>query len=311
MSRKKTIIPKEKIIDLYFNKNLSLGKIAGLFNTTPVTILNRFKEYSIPTRNISESLKGRIPWNKREKSTDETKEKSREITRKLWHNPGFRKKMKIRDKISSERMKGSGNPMKDKNVSEKVRQKLIGLWVGDKNPMKNPIVREKISKILKGHATSIQTRYKISKSLTGRYGGEKNPFFGKHHTREVKEKSRIRAIGQLVSGSFKNKKTSIEQILESKLIERSIEYNAQFPLIGITVADFYLPKYKVVVYADGDFWHRSRWAEKQGVMEKDIKQNKILTDSGYKVFRFSESEINISADQCVDVILSYIHSISI
>lgn len=52
-------------------------------------------------------------------------------------------------------MMGTNNPMKNKNVSEKVREKLIGRWAGDKNPMRRIEVRNKIKSILKGHTVSI------------------------------------------------------------------------------------------------------------------------------------------------------------
>lgn len=112
----------------------------------------------------------------------------------------------------------------------------------------------------------------------------------------------------MVSGSFGGKKTSIEKKLETKLIERGVFYKGQFPLLGITVADFYLPRHKIAIYADGDFWHKSKWAEKQGVVQKDQRQNRVLADAGYIVFRFSESEINLSADNCIDKVLNYISS---
>ena len=142
----------------------------------------------------------------------------------------------------------------------------------------------------------------------GRYGGDKNPFFGKHHTNKVREKSRARAIKQLVSGEFKNRPTSIELKVEEELVKRNINYKKQFPLVKITVVDFYLPDYKIAIYADGEFWHKSKWAEKQGTIEKDEKQNKTLAENGYNVFRFSESEINGSVGQCIDRVTNYINS---
>lgn len=45
------------------------------------------------------------------------------------------------------------------------------------------------------------------------------------------------------------------------------------------------------------------------VIEKDKKQNKILTAGGYKVFRFSEGEITNSTAKCVDKIEKYINKI--
>ncbi len=305
-SKRKIFIDKNNLNDLYVNKRLSMAKIADLFDTDAPTILNRIREYDIHARSISEALKGRIPWNKGGNLSEETIKKLRKIFKKRWNNPEFIKKMEIRDRMTGERMKGDGNPMKDKNVSEKVRKKLIGLLVGDRNPMKKLSARNKIRKILKGHIVSPDTREKISKNLVGRYGGNKYPFFGKHHTDGVKEKSRKRAIKQLVSGEFKNRATSIELKIEEELNRRNIFYKKQFPLIKMTVADFYLPRHKIVIYADGEFWHKSEWARKQGIIEKDKKQNMILAENGYKVFRFPELEINNFVNQCVDKVVNYI-----
>ncbi len=53
---------------------------------------------------------------------------------------------------------------------------------------------------------------KISKTLTGKMVGEKNPFFGKHHTEETKEKSRRKKIG--IPSSLKGK--TVEEIMGDK-----------------------------------------------------------------------------------------------
>ena len=305
MSRVKIHIERKELVDLYIGRRLSMAKIAVLFNTNSVTILNRLKEYKIPSRSISQALRGVIPWNKGRQLSQGAKKLIGERFKKLWQNPEFIKKMEARNRTLSENMKIS-NPMRDKSVSEKVRQKLIGRWVGDKNPMSNIEIRNKVSKILKGHKLSNDTKKKISKSLLGRFEGKKNPFFGKKHTQEVKEKSRIRAIQQLASGIFKNKTTSIELNLEKELFRRNVKYIKQFPLAKITVVDFYLPEHKIVIYADGEFWHKSDWARKQGTIKKDEKQNKVLAENGYKVFRFSEAEISRSAQMCIDKVTSFI-----
>ena len=212
--------------------------------------------------------------------------------------------MNVRNEMLSIRMKNN-NPMKNKETVDKVKKKITGLLVGEKNPAKKLEIRKKISKTLNGHFISLETRRKISNNLMGRFIGEKNPFFGRHHTTQVREKSRLRAIKQLISGSFKNKETSIEIKLEKEFLKINIVYKKQWPLLKLTVVDFYLPSYKIVIYADGDFWHKSNWAKNQGTIEKDENQNKILAQNSYKVFRFSEFNINRSASRCIDKVVNY------
>jgi hypothetical protein len=48
--------------------------------------------------------------------------------------------------------------------------------------------RRKISESKIGKPRSEETRQKLSKALTGRFVGENNPFYGKHHTDETKKK---------------------------------------------------------------------------------------------------------------------------
>jgi DNA mismatch endonuclease (patch repair protein) len=206
-----------------------------------------------------------------------------------------------------EALKGRLPWNKGKNLSEETKRKLSKIL---KRLWEDQVFRKKmiISKALKGHKVPVAIRKKIAKSLLGKYVSELNPFYGKHHTKAVKIKSRIRAIKQLVSGELRNRITSIELKMEKELKKRNIYYKKQFPLLNRTVVDFYLPKYKIVVYCDGIFWHKSEWAKKEGITEKDKKQTKVLLANGYKVFRFSETEINNSAEKCVNRILSHINN---
>ena len=47
---------------------------------------------------------------------------------------------------------------------------------------------------------------------------------------------------------------------------------------------------------------------KQGTIEKDKRQNEVLASNGYKVFRFTELEINDSVEVCVGGVIDYINS---
>lgn len=260
-------------------------------------------------KKLSESHKGKIPWNKGKYLSEKTRKKIGKMWKEFWRSPEFRGKMKIRNKKISERMRGGGNPMKNPAVRKKVSRAMTGKLVGDKNPTKKFGVRRKLSRALKGHKVSPGTRKKISQSLNGKYVGTLNPFYGKHHTEEVKEINRQKAIKQLISGKLRNITTSIELKIERELKKRNVYYKKQTPLLNRTIVDFYLPRYRIVIYCDGTFWHKSKWAEEQRVIEKDRKQNKFLISNGYKVFRFPEIAINNSSKKCVDKIIKYINKI--
>ena len=114
-------------------------------------------------------------------------------------------------------------------------------------------------------------------------------------TEESKQKLREYVVNHPCK---KFKDTSIELKIEEELKERDISYKKQFPLCKVARVDFYLPDSKIVIQCDGDYWHNLI-----NVKEKGIKQDKILFENGYKVYRFWEHEINKSPKDCIDTIL--------
>jgi len=93
----------------------------------------------------------------------------------------------------------------------------------------------------------------------------------------------------------KFKDTSIELKVEEELKRRGINYQKQIPLCNIAVVDFYLPEYRIVIQADGDYWHNLL-----GAKERDEKQDRVLMFNGFNVYRFWEHEINESIEKCID-----------
>ncbi|KKS25901.1 MAG: hypothetical protein UU84_C0032G0010 [Candidatus Yanofskybacteria bacterium GW2011_GWC2_41_9] len=223
-----------------------------------------------------------------------------------WQNQENKEKILTRNrKISLSKM-GDKNPMKRLEVAKKVSLYMTERMLSDKNPMYNSEARAKVSSKLMGHEVSRDVREKISRNLVGKLVGYKNPFWGRHHTKEVKMKSRIRAINMITSGLLSSRRTEIEIKIKKALLESGLIFQEQMPLEEITVVDFYLPKYKIVIYCDGDYWHKGEWAKKHNVIRKDNWQNKILESGGYKVFRFSETDINTSPEKCINLVGRFI-----
>ncbi len=100
-----------------------------------------------------------------------------------------------------------------------------------------------------------------------------------------------------------NQSTSIELKVEEMLKTLGIKYETQKVILeGKTVADFYIPSQRLVIYADGEFFHNSKWAEKMGKKDKDIEQNFLLGINGYNVLRLGEHEINKNTKRCINKI---------
>lgn len=96
----------------------------------------------------------------------------------------------------------------------------------------------------------------------------------------------------------KKKNTSIEIKVEDMLKQLGIKYESQKVIPECrTVADFYIPGQRLVIYADGDYWHSLL-----GCKDRDCKQDFLLGINSYKVLRLSENEINNSPKQCINKI---------
>ncbi len=223
-----------------------------------------------------------------------------------WQNQENKEKILVRNnKIALSKM-GDKNPMKRPDVAKKVSLYMTKRMLSNKNPMYNSESRAKVSSKLMGHKVSLNVRNKISRNLVGKLVGDKNPFWGKHHTKEVKIRSRIRAINMIISGLLSGRRTGIEIKINKALLESGFTFQEQVPLEEITIVDFYLPKYKIVIYCDGNYWHKGEWARKHNVIRKDNWQTKVLESRGYKVFRFSETEINNLPEKCVDLVRYFV-----
>jgi very-short-patch-repair endonuclease len=147
----------------------------------------------------------------------------------------------------------------------------------------------------KGLHYSVDTEFKKGHKMSEE---EKRKFIesrkGYRHSEETKRKMREMRIKN-PSSIFKD--TKIEIKIEDELIKRNINYQKQVPLCKVAIVDFYLPEYRIVIQADGDYWHN-----RDGRKERDERQDKVLTFNGFNVYRFWEHEINKSVKECIDKI---------
>ena len=128
----------------------------------------------------------------------------------------------------------------------------------------------------------------------------------------------------LVMQNIKSSDTSIERIIEEKLIEEGILFTKPEFIIGYIEGkpDFVIPSYRIAIFCDGDFWHgydfkKDSIKNNTNFWNKKIEQNIIrdqdvtykLKKDQWKVFRFWEHEIKSNPDRCVNQIVDYIYQI--
>lgn len=147
-----------------------------------------------------------------------------------------------------------------------------------------------------GRVVSEESRLKMSLAKKGK----KQTYKRKPISDETRQKMRRAKLDRPVR-IFKD--TKIEIKIENELIKRGIYYEKQVPLCKIARVDFYLPEYRIIIQADGCYWHNCPIhgrGEIKNCSEKDKRQDSVLTFNGFNVYRFWEHEINESVESCID-----------
>jgi len=124
-----------------------------------------------------------------------------------------------------------------------------------------------------------------------------------------------------VMSKIKSKGTSIERILENALATEKINFTKPDFVIETLAGhpDFVIPKYKLAIFCDGDFWHGYKveemnissndkfWNAKiRRNRERDMEVNTLLTSKGWKVLRFWEHELKEGLAECINKIKIHI-----
>ena len=119
----------------------------------------------------------------------------------------------------------------------------------------------------------------------------------------------------------KGNDTKPELLLRKELWHRGIRYRKNWrKLTGCP--DIVLTRQKIAIFVDGDFWHARGYQDKPGSqidtnqsywqkklarnVERDREVNDQLTEQGWLVLRFWESDIKKDLDSVLAEILSYI-----
>lgn len=151
----------------------------------------------------------------------------------------------------------------------------------------------------------------------------KYPRRGKRTISEVTYKlSKPSASTSKTMQKIHSENTSIEKKFEQALIRERINYSKASQLIENIEGnpDFIIPRYRIAIFCDGDFWHgynfdkekitnnNEFWSAK---IEKNVLRDSEVTyglkNADWKVFRFWEHEINKDVDACIDQIKLYIN----
>jgi very-short-patch-repair endonuclease len=119
-------------------------------------------------------------------------------------------------------------------------------------------------------------------------------------TMTITSREAFRTGKRKVSSHRKWKETDIEKILWSLLDSLDLKYlkNPEIRLKNFsTFPDAYLEKYRLCLYADGNYWHNY-----PNLLKKDLIINRMLPKYNYKFLRFWGSELKNNPEYCLSKI---------
>lgn len=118
--------------------------------------------------------------------------------------------------------------------------------------------------------------------------------------------------------SIPQKGTKPELLLRQVLWSKGIRYRKNYAALP-GKPDIVLTRQKIAIFVDGDFWHARGHQENPGEqvgtnkefwqkkltrnVERDREVNDALTEAGWLVLRFWESDIKKNLQLCIDEIL--------
>lgn len=119
---------------------------------------------------------------------------------------------------------------------------------------------------------------------------------------------------------IRGKNTKPEILLRKALWHRGLRYRKNYKMLPGS-PDIVITRYHIAVFVDGDFWHakghqecpgeqiesnKDFWQKKlKRNVERDKEVNDTLTDMGWLVLRFWESDIKKDLQKCVETICKY------
>ncbi len=118
---------------------------------------------------------------------------------------------------------------------------------------------------------------------------------------------------------IKSQNTKPELKLKKTLWNLGFRYRKNVKKLPGT-PDIVFPKDKIVIFVDGEFWHGYNWEEKKSKIktnrdfwipkierniQRDKRNNQLLSESGWYVLRFWEHEIKKDFEDCISQIINY------
>lgn len=153
------------------------------------------------------------------------------------------------------------------------------------------------------YVTRITRGFRVQHALLT--GSTFEAVYGKEKADQIKEKLRQASPARMAK--FSRKETCPERIVREILEELGVGFQAQAPLGHYTV-DFFVPVSRLVIQADGDYWHAHPSVYGEGLKPLSrVQQNRLrldascdsyLSNMGYTVLRLWERDLKKQRTVC-------------
>jgi very-short-patch-repair endonuclease len=194
---------------------------------------------------------------------------------------------------------------------EKIRQATLKRWM-------IPEYRERMRQANLGKKLPLETREKLRQaSLGNKYGLGHRRFvspetreklrqasLGRKHSPEERERMRVPNLQNRLRQRFPL--TDIELILRAEFKKRRLRFEMHKSMFGRFQPDFVFGQSKLVVQADGGYWHNRRNPRNARSVTCDDAFNAEAAIQGWAVFRFSDTEIKMHGAACARAVARFV-----
>jgi DNA mismatch endonuclease (patch repair protein) len=121
----------------------------------------------------------------------------------------------------------------------------------------------------------------------------------------------------VLMSKIKSKNTKVEIALKVALKKSGYKFKTNVKALP-GCPDFVIPKHKLVLFVDGEFWHGYNWKDKRNKlktnrhywinkiernMQRDKSVNRLLKNKGWKVVRFWSNQVKSNLQKCLDKVI--------
>jgi len=189
-------------------------------------------------------------------------------------------------------------------------------WVADRLDLDPIKVRDKANRM--GLTMNPETYYKVVHLKAKEYMLNHNPMKDPDVVKKVSDTQertgvRERTYQKLLAGQQRLRKSTVTKIqrkLYSAMSAAGIEFEPEYLIKPKFIVDAAMPKHKIIIQADGCYWHGHNCRGKKltrrqaSQQARDRAQDKYLQSCGWTVLRFWGCEINSDIDSCIRKILT-------